>query len=121
MDYMVVPLSLLVGLVAVFLILLHLYGRLGDRKLGEFTRRLEELEKGMANLDMKTREMAAEIDVIKKKNEDYVKLFKTVVYGFDYIVQGCKSALGVEAGAERDEKVVSSVHRRHLPDEGGND
>lgn len=118
MDIMVVPLSLLVGLVAVFLILLHLYGRIGDKKLDEIRKRLEELEKSVANLDIKNRETDAEIEGIKRKNEDYVKLFKTVLHGFDYIVQGCKSALGIEGGVERDERVVSSGEQRRIPEPG---
>lgn len=121
MDVELTPLAQLVGFLVVFLVVFHLYRRTGNRKLDELSRRLEDAERNAANLDIKSREMASEIEEIKKKNEAYVKLFKTVVHGFDYIVQGCKSAIGIEPVAEPIEKIVTSGRQQQIPEAKGKD
>lgn len=121
MEVVLTPLAQLIGFLVVFLIAFHLYRRTADKRLDELSRRLDAAESAAASLDIKSRELVSEIGEIKKKNEDYVKLFKTVVYGFDYIVQGCKSAIGMEAAPGPVEKIISPDHMRRIPEAEGKD
>ena len=117
MEIILTPLALILGFVSIFLTLLHLTGGIGGRRLNEISKRLEALEKDVANLGIKSGELASGIEEIRKKNEDHVKLFRTVVYGFDYIVQGCKAALGVEEGADEvSERIVPPTQQWQIPE-----
>ncbi len=121
MEVVLTPLAQLIGFLVVFLVAFHLYRRTAGKRLDELSRRLDAAERAAASLDIKSRELASELEEIKKKNEGYVKLFKTVVYGFDYIVQGCKSAIGMEAPPGSVEKIVSPDQKLRIPEAEGKD
>lgn len=69
-----------------------------EEKAGDAEHSIEELGRDSADLKMRTKAIEAEISEIKEESRRYLGIFKTVLYGFDYIVQGCKSAL--EIGGE---------------------
>jgi hypothetical protein len=71
----------------------------------------EENEKIRANSEqtkIKIREIEDDLKKIKQESEKYLGIFKTVLYGFDYIVQGCKNALEIEPSEQPEEKQITS-------------
>jgi hypothetical protein len=102
-----VALSLLILAVAVFLHVRQTRRRLDMIDVEQLARRLNALEekatesersinlclKDDAELKMRTKAVEGDLEEIKEENKRYLSIFKTVLYGFDYIVQGCKSAL----------------------------
>ena len=86
------------------------------RNIANLQQRAEEIEhdvelcrKEGAETKIKTSALEGEIKDIKEENSRYLKVFKTVLYGFDYIVQGCKNALEIEAPEQQpEEKRITS-------------
>jgi len=105
---------LIVLAIAVFLHARQTRRRLAAIDIEGMTRRLAALEEkaaeneGSLNLclkdgaELKMRAKAIEDDLgeVKEENKRYLGIFKTVLYGFDYIVQGCKSALELGGAAK---------------------
>ena len=84
---------------------------LSSLKLEEAKRRISDLEKQAekteqtlsviekegAQAKIKAQILENELKEVKETSTRYLGIFKTVLYGFDYIVQGCKNALEIEA------------------------
>ena len=79
------------------------------QKTEELDRGIETCRKEEAEIKIKTSALEGEVDAIKDENRRYLGIFKTVLYGFDYIVQGCKNALEIEAPEQQpEEKRIAS-------------
>ena len=61
-------------------------------------RDLEVFRRDCAELKMRLKAAEDELVHVKEESARFLGIFKTVLYGFDYIVQGCKSALEVGPG-----------------------
>lgn len=61
-------------------------------------RDLEVCRRDCAELKMRLAAAEGELAQVKEESARFLGIFKTVLYGFDYIVQGCKSALEVGPG-----------------------
>ncbi len=78
-----------------------------SRRVADLGREAEgqarEIEAGRRECaEAKIRLAAAEDELSRVKEESarFLGIFKTVLYGFDYIVQGCKSALEISPGGK---------------------
>ncbi|MCX6338815.1 MAG: hypothetical protein NTX71_02710 [Candidatus Aureabacteria bacterium] len=71
--------------------------RLSDlgQKVEEIERALETSRKETAELKIKGKAIENDLSEIKEEMRRFLGIFKTVLYGFDYIVQGCKNALEI--------------------------
>jgi septal ring factor EnvC (AmiA/AmiB activator) len=79
------------------------------QKTEDLDHSIEACRKEEAEIKIKTSALEGEIDAIKDENRRYLGIFKTVLYGFDYIVQGCKNALEIEAPEQQtEEKQIAS-------------
>lgn len=65
------------------------------RKLEEDERALEFTRKDTAELKIKAKTVENDLKEIRGEMSRFLGVFKTVLYGFDYIVQGCKNALEI--------------------------
>lgn len=104
--------SLILLAAAVLLHARQVRRRLDRFNFEETTRRVAELSKESEErgrdlevcrrdcAELKMRLTAAENELVQVKEESarFLGIFKTVLYGFDYIVQGCKSALEISPG-----------------------
>lgn len=58
--------------------------------------RLENALKGIeANFQEESKKLQARIEQLEDKGNRNTELFKTVLHGFDFIVQGCKKAMSL--------------------------
>lgn len=76
------------------------------QKLEEAERALETSRKETAELKIKGKAVENDLRGIQEEMSRFLGIFKTVLYGFDYIVQGCKNALEIgpaekQAGEKR--------------------
>jgi len=83
----------------------------------EIERRLRELEKkavegevscdqlrrNLAEVTIKTKTLEHDLAEVQEESRRFLNIFKTVLYGFDYIVQGCKNALEISPEEKRPE------------------
>ena len=71
--------------------------RLSDlgQKVEEIERALETSRKETAELKIKGKAIENDLSEIKEEMRRFLGIFKTVLYGFDYIVQGCKNSLEI--------------------------
>jgi septal ring factor EnvC (AmiA/AmiB activator) len=71
--------------------------RLSDlgQKVEEAERALETSRKETAELKIKGKAIENDLSEIQEEMRRFLGIFKTVLYGFDYIVQGCKNALEI--------------------------
>lgn len=64
-------------------------------------RDIEVCRRDCAELKMRLKAAEDELAQVKEESARFLGIFKTVLYGFDYIVQGCKSALEIPAGEKQ--------------------
>lgn len=76
-----------------------LYQRLKALEGRGIQERLTSLEEAMAEVRIRIEKTEGEVRDLRARGDRYINLFRTVLHGFDYIVQGCKSVMEVEAGA----------------------
>lgn len=71
--------------------------RLADlaQKTEEAERAIETSRKEIAELKIKAKTAEDDLKEIQGEMNRFLGVFKTVLYGFDYIVQGCKNALEI--------------------------
>ncbi len=74
--------------------ILHRLSDLGQ-KVQEAESALETCRKETAELKIKTKAIENDLREIREEMSRFLGIFKTVLYGFDYIVQGCKNALEI--------------------------
>ena len=74
-----------------------------EQKTDGIEQDVEFCRKEGAETKIKTTALEDEVTAIKEENSRYLDIFKTVIYGFDYIVQGCKKALEIEPSEEQPE------------------
>jgi len=72
------------------------------RRLSDLGQRVEEAERALetsrketAELKIKAKAIENDLREIQEEMGRFLGIFKTVLYGFDYIVQGCKNALEI--------------------------
>jgi septal ring factor EnvC (AmiA/AmiB activator) len=72
------------------------------RRISDLTKKMEESEsaiessqKEIAELKIKAKATENDLKEIQEEMSRFLGVFKTVLYGFDYIVQGCKNALEI--------------------------
>jgi len=77
--------------------------RLSDlgQKVEETERALETSRKETAELKIKVKAIENDLREIREEMGRFLGIFKTVLYGFDYIVQGCKNALEIGPGEKQ--------------------
>ena len=79
------------------------------RKVEEDERALETSRKDTAELKIKAKTVENDLKEIQEEMSRFLRVFKTVLYGFDYIVQGCKNALEIgPAEKQAGEKQIPS-------------
>ncbi len=79
------------------------------RKVEEDERALETSRKDTAELKIKAKTVENDLKEIQEEMSRFLGVFKTVLYGFDYIVQGCKNALEIgPAEKQAGEKQIPS-------------
>lgn len=74
------------------------------RESGEHARDLEVCARDCADLKMRLKAAEDELVQVKEESARFLGIFKTVLYGFDYIVQGCKSALEISPAETKPEE-----------------
>jgi len=86
------------------------------RRLSDLGQRVEEAERALetsrketAELKIKAKAIENDLREIQEEMGRFLGIFKTVLYGFDYIVQGCKNALeiGPEEKQAGEKQIVS--------------
>lgn len=123
--------SMVILATAVFFHVRRVSKKLADLNIEEAKRRIAELEQKVDKTDhdlsilekeeaetkIKTRALEGELKEVKETSNRYLGLFKTVIYGFDYIVQGCKNALEIEGpGQQPEEKQLTSDEKERETD-----
>ncbi|HOE26942.1 MAG TPA: hypothetical protein PK696_04515 [bacterium] len=110
----ITPVSLVLLAAAVFLHARQVRRRLDRLNIEELSRRVAALSaqseehgrdlavcgRDCAELKMRLAAAEGELAQVKEESARFLGIFKTVLYGFDYIVQGCKSALEVGPGGQ---------------------
>jgi hypothetical protein len=85
--------------------------RLSDlaRKVEEDEHAIETSRKETAELKIKAKAAENDLKEIQGEMGRFLGVFKTVLYGFDYIVQGCKNALEIGSPEKQaEEKQIPS-------------
>lgn len=123
--------SILVLAAAIFIHVSRVRRHLEGLNPEEMKRRIAFLEKKASEIDgeiavhtregaeLKIKVAALEGDVkeVREESARFLGVFKTVLYGFDYIVQGCKNALEITGAEEQPaEKQIVSDERRATSD-----
>lgn len=75
-----------------------------EQKTDGIEQDVKSCRKEGAETKIKTTALEDEIRTLKEENSRYLDIFKTVLYGFDYIVQGCKKALEIGTTEEQPEE-----------------
>ncbi|MDD5557103.1 MAG: hypothetical protein PHN82_07625 [bacterium] len=68
-----------------------------EERTAEAERAVEACRKGGAEMQMRAKAIENDVAEVRTESARFLGIFKTVLYGFDYIVQGCKSALEISA------------------------
>ncbi|MCX6356563.1 MAG: hypothetical protein NT045_01580 [Candidatus Aureabacteria bacterium] len=79
-----------------------------QRRIAALEARSEEHEgaidiarKDAAEAKIKARALEGGLAQVQEESSRFLNIFKTVLYGFDYIVQGCKNAIELNPGDQR--------------------
>ena len=124
--------SMVILATAVLIHVRRIRERLGDIDPDSIKGRLAELERKAleteSELATRAREAAeisgrldglkGELDELREESARFLNVFKTVLYGFDYIVQGCKTALEIKGADQRPpEKRITTEETKDAPPE----
>lgn len=75
-----------------------------EKKAVEQEGALEESRRNLADVTITTRALGQDLKEVQEESSRFLTIFKTVLYGFDYIVQGCKNALEIGPSEKRPEE-----------------
>ncbi|MCX6354173.1 MAG: hypothetical protein NTZ78_04625 [Candidatus Aureabacteria bacterium] len=74
-----------------------------EKKAVEAATSCDQLRRNLAEVTIKTKTLEHDLAAVQEESSRFLNIFKTVLYGFDYIVQGCKSALEISPEEKRPE------------------
>jgi hypothetical protein len=83
-----------------------------EKEMHELQRETAALQKESAGIKIRTKTLEGEVTDVKEASNRYLNVFKTVLYGFDYIVQGCKNAIESHGEETPEEKQIETdIHK----------